>query len=111
MQTLLIDQNNNLILERNNMQVTDGIDACAQDTRTRVGIVRGENPFDTAQGADYFNELLGKMGGQDYLREAIRERIADNDEIVQINNLQVETDNDTTKVVSEISSIYGVFSL
>lgn len=62
MQTLQLDANNNLLVTEKNLTVIDGIDACAQDTRTRVGLCRGENPYDVTEGADYFNELLGKMG-------------------------------------------------
>lgn len=111
MQTLKLDENNNLVLDKNNLQILNGIEACAQDTRTRVGICRGENPYNTSQGADYFGEILGKMGGQGYVRDIIRERIGDNEEIVQINSLEIFHNKETMQVVAEISSIYGVFTI
>ena len=111
MQTLKLDENNNLVLDKNNLQILNGIEACAQDTRTRVGICRGENPYNTSQGSDYFGEILGKMGGQGYVRDIIRERIGDNEEIVQINSLEIFHNKETMQVVAEISSIYGVFTI
>lgn len=111
MKTLQIDKNNNLVMVQGRITVIDGIEACAQDTRTRVGICKGENPYNTEQGADYFNEILGKIGGEEYIRENIRSRILDNEEIVKINNMKVSRDKTTTSVTAEISSIYGVFTL
>lgn len=111
MQTMKIDDNNNLVLTQGNLEIAEGVEACAQDTKTRIGICRGENPFNTGQGADFFNEFLGKMGGRDYIRETIRNRILDNDEIVQVNSLDISHEKDKLIITSEISSIYGVFAL
>lgn len=111
MQTLKLDENNNLVVFQGNLQVEEGVDACAQDTRTRIGLCRGENPYNTDDGADFFNEFLGKMGGRDYVREVIRQRILDNEEIVQVNSLSLNTEKDKLVMTSEISSIYGVFTL
>lgn len=111
MQTLQLDANNNLIVAQKSLNVISGVDACAQDTRTRVGLCRGENPYDTTEGADYFNELLGKMGGFDYLREIIRMRILANDEITGIRTLDIKTDKDTAEISAGIDTIYGEISL
>ncbi len=111
MQTLKLDENNNLVIFQENLQVEDGVEACAQDTRIRIGLCRGENPYNTDDGADFFNEFLGKMGGRDYIREVIRQRILDNEEIVQVNSLRLSTEKDKLVISSEISSIYGVFTL
>ncbi len=111
MQTLQIDNNNNLVLTHGALRVVSGIDAASQDTKTRVGICRGENPYDTTQGADYFNELLGKMGGMDYIREVVRMRILDNDEITGINSLEFTPNGDTAVVTANITTIYGAAEL
>lgn len=111
MQTLQLDDNNNLVIKNGKLSVIEGIEACAQNTKTRIGICRGENPYNTAEGADFFNELLGKMGGRDYVREVIRKRILANSEIVQINSMDISLAKDELIVTSEISSIYGVFTL
>jgi len=107
MQTLQLDANNNLIITQKSIRVASGVQACAQDTKTRIGLCRGENPYDTTQGADYFNELLGKMGGMDYIREVIRLRILDNDEITGISSLDFKPDEDNATITANITTIYG----
>lgn len=109
MQTLQLDKDNNLVLNQGLLTVIDGIDACAQDTKTRVGLVRGENPLNTTEGADYYNELLTKMGGVEYIREEIRARILANAEVVGIRTLAVEPDpsTQTMNVTADIATIYG----
>ena len=111
MQTLQIDANNNLVIANTSLIVIDGVNACAQDTKTRVGLVRGENPYNTDEGIDYFNDILGKMGGLDYIREAVRKRILDNEEIIQIQSMETNRENNDLNIVSNISSIYGVFQV
>lgn len=111
MQTIKLDEFNNPVLENGSLVIIDGVDACTQDTRTRVGLCRGENPYDTGEGIDYFNSVLGKMGGVDNIREKIRKRITANDEIVQINSLQVKQNGKRLNITADISSIYGVFEL
>lgn len=111
MQTLQLDEHNNLVLADGSLTVNEGINACAQDTKTRVGLCQGENPYNTEEGIDYFNEVLGKTGGIEGVREIIRRRIKDNDEIVQINRLSASSTNGILNVTAEISSIYGVFEL
>ena len=38
MQTVQIDADNNLIIVNGSLKVIDGVEACAQDTKTRVGL-------------------------------------------------------------------------
>jgi hypothetical protein len=111
MESLKIDADNNLVLTQGNLAIAAGVDACAQDTRTRIGFARGENPYDTAAGTDYFSNILGKMGGTDYIREQIRSRIMDNSEITQINNLSLTHEGGTLNLAAKISTIYGNISL
>ena len=111
MQTLQLDEHNNLVLEDGSLTVIDGISACAQDVKTRVGLCLGENPYDTEEGIDYFNEVLGKTGGIDGVREMIRRRIKDNEEIVQINRLSTSSADNVLNITAEISITYGVFEL
>ena len=111
MQTLQLDNDNNIVFVRGEPVVIDGIDACAQDTKNRIGIVRGGNPLDTSQGADFYNKLLGKMGGVEYIRESIRERILDNDEITGIRTMETKFENETLTITANIDTIYGDFEL
>ena len=109
MKTLQLDDNNNLVIKQGALVVIDGIEACSQDTKTRIGLVRGENPYDTTEGADYYNELLGKMGGVNYVREEIRKRILANDEIIGIKQMESEENRNTHQlsITANIATIYG----
>lgn len=111
MTTLQMDDNNNLLVKNNNLQTTNAIVACAQDTRTRVGIVQGENPYNTEQGIAYFDDILGKLGGVEYMRLAITDRILDNPEIVGVSNLDITSGEGTTTVTADVETIYGVTQL
>ena len=108
MTTLELDDNNNLVVVNENLRTINGITACAQDTKTRVGIVRGENPYDTTQGIAYFSDILGKLGGIEYIRLAITNRILDNPEINGVTNLNITSNDNTTTVTADVETIYGV---
>lgn len=103
-----MDSNNNLVVQNHNLHTTHGIIACAQDTRTRVGIVQGENPYNTEQGIAYFDDVLGKLGGTEYVKLAISERILDNPEINAVTNIDITSKGDTTTVTADVETIYGV---
>lgn len=109
MKTLKLDQNNNLVITRGRLTIIDGIDACAQDTKTRIGLVRGENPYDTTEGGDYYNEMLNKMGGIEYVREEVRKRIMAGDEILGIKTLSAEENKASQQltITADIATIYG----
>lgn len=42
MESLKIDADNNLVLTQGNLAIAAGVDACAQDTRTRIGLPEGK---------------------------------------------------------------------
>ncbi len=107
MQTLKIDDNNNLVIANGSLVVIDGIEACAQDTKTRIGIVRGEDPYDTEKGVDFYNKMLGKMGGEDYIRSEIQKRINDSDEVLGITRMTMEHINNEINITADIATIYG----
>lgn len=108
MTTLEMDQNNNLVTIENSLHTVSGIVACTQDIRTRVGIVQGENPYDTSQGIPYFDDVLGKLGGMEYIRIAITDRIKDSDEVNGVSNLEITSNDGTTTVTADVETIYGV---
>lgn len=109
MQTLRLDNDNNLVIADKGLVVIDGAEACAQDTKTRIGLVRGENPYDITEGTDYYNELLGKMGGSAYIRSEITKRILANDEVIGIKRMTIDEDREShvTTLTAEIATIYG----
>lgn len=112
MQTLGIDENNNLILSQGNLRIKSGINALAQDVKTRIGLCKRENPFNKDEGIDFDNDMLGKMGGVEYYKQALRNRILDNDDgITNINQIQLTRKLNSIELTAEISSSYGVFTI
>lgn len=112
MQTLGIDENNNLMLNQNGLIIKDKINAVAQDVKTRIGLCKGENPFNIQEGIDFDNDMLGKMGGINYYKEAIRNRIFDNPiGITNINRISLDRGLNNITLTAEIESEYGVFEI
>lgn len=111
MQTLKIDADNQLVVEQGGLKVINGIDAAAQDSRTRVGLYKGEDPFDVEKGIDFDSDLLGKMGGADYIRDLIAARITAGEDIESVGNVTLERDGNALNVTAEVDTIYGRINL
>lgn len=112
MSSLAIDENNNLMLEGGNLFAKTDAEALAQDIKTRLGLCRGENPFDTDEGIDYDNDVLGKKAGQNYYRQVIRNRILeDPTNIINVNEVRFSSQGDQVTLEAEIESVFGVLSL
>lgn len=111
MQTLKIDSNNQLIIEQGGLSVIEGIEAAAQDTRTRIGLYKAEDPFNIEKGIDFDYEILGKMGGIDYIRDLISERIADNADINGVSSVNVEHNGGRLNITADVETIFGRTSL
>lgn len=107
MQTLSLDENNNLILVNGNLTLKSDITALAQDIKTRVGLYKGENRFDNTEGIDYDNDMLGKYAGTEYYKQAIRNRIEGNDEVEGVSSVTVEKSGTELTITAEVQSIYG----
>lgn len=111
MQTLKLDDNNNLVLNQNSLVILDNIEACAQDTRTRIALFKGEDFTDTTRGISYFDNVLGVYVGQDDIKNQIKKRILDNPEIYSINRINLTKTDNKVQLNTEINSIYGVLEL
>ena len=111
MRTLHLDDHNNLVVTQGNLSVLNDIEACAQNTKTRLGLYRGENPLNQEEGIDYDNSVLGKAGGESYVKNIIQNRILDSDEIRNVASLTLTQDRDTLVCEAMVNSIYGVFQL
>lgn len=107
MQTLSLDENNNLILVNGSLTLKTGITALAQDIKTRVGLYKGENRFDNTEGIDYDNNMLGKMAGIDYYKQAIRNRIEGNNEVEGVSSITIDKGGTTLTITAEVQSVYG----
>ena len=111
MRTLKIDDNNNLVISQNSLKIIDNVEACAQDTKTRIGLFAGEDYWDTTKGINYFDNVLGVYVGQDDIKKQIRKRIMDNPEIYSVNKMELKKENNKVTLTTEINSIYGVIEL
>lgn len=111
MQTVYLDEKNNLVLKSGSLQLKEGINALAQDIKTRVGLCRGENRFDILEGIDYDNEMLGKFGGAEFYKQTIRNRIAGNPEVEGVKSIELKKDGTQLTITADIKSMYGVFEI
>lgn len=111
MQTVKLDINNNLVVEQGNLSVIDGQIALAQDVKTRTGLYRGENRFDTSEGIDYDNEMLGVFGGEEYYKQTLRNRILGNPEVLNVTNVKLARTGVELTLTADVQSIYGNVTL
>ncbi len=111
MQTLKLDDHNNLVVIQGSLAVVSDVEACAQDVKTGLGLCIGENPLNQQEGIDYDNTFLGKGGGESYVKNEVRNRILDHDEVISVESVTLQKQNDTLVLSTKINSIYGVFEL
>jgi hypothetical protein len=109
MQTLKLDNNNNLVItDSKDLKIIDEIEAFSQNIRTHLGLIKGENIFNIDEGIEYFDEILGKLGGVEYLKYLIRNRILEHPEVVEVENVEITKDNNDTAIIeTSIISIYS----
>lgn len=108
MRTLNTDKNGNLVISQARITTVTGIQALAQIIKNRLGLIKGENPYNLLQGIDYDNEFLGKFGGENYYKDAIRARILeDRTDIESINDVALTKDGQTVNLTVDIQSTYG----
>lgn len=112
MQTLCLDENNNILVTQGNITVIDKADALAQDVKTRIGLCFGENPFNLLEGIDFDNQFLGKKAGQTYYKQALRNRILEHPhDINQIESVDFSSKNDKISLTINIDSVYGAVNV
>lgn len=111
MLTLKLDENNNIELETGSFSFLENEFATAQDIARSLHLDKGENPLNTDEGIDWEEDILGKMGGLDYIKSQLRNRILKNSEVIDIESMTVERINDVLSVNTKINTIYGVINV
>ena len=114
MQTIALNTDNNILLDNyGNISFKSDAEALAQDIANTLSLCRGENPYNVEEGINYDDEVLGKLGGMDYIEGQFRNRILENDEVISISRLDINYnyDNRQLEITSNINSIYGSVSL
>lgn len=107
METISLDEENNLVLKNGSLQKKEGVEALAQDIKTAVGLYRGENRFDISEGIDYDNDMLGKFAGREYYSQAIRNRIEGVEEVEGVKRVDVTFEGRVVKIDADVKSVYG----
>ncbi|MFV0627052.1 MAG: hypothetical protein ACK5N8_06875 [Alphaproteobacteria bacterium] len=102
-----LDEKNNIVIKNGNIVILEGIEATAQNVRTRLGMCRGENIFNTEEGIDYDNEILGKYAGKTTIENIIRDRILEDSEVVSIFSLSMNFNQNTVELKTHINTVYG----
>ncbi len=96
-------------LDKNgNIELLDGLDACVQDVQSRVLFNQGENPYDLTDGINYDGDLLGKFGGEEYIKNVYSKQIGKSEDITEVANIEIVRGDKSFSVNAEIKTIYGV---
>lgn len=109
--TFELDGDNNIVIDNGSISLLQDEYATAQDLARELNLVKGENLLNTDDGLDWDNEILGKMGGIDYITSQVRNRILENEEVVNIVSMSTTRDGDTLDITTQINSIYGVITV
>lgn len=108
MQTIQLDQNNNIFLNNyGSMTILDGANALAQDIARNLSVCQGENPYNTEEGINYDNDVLGKLLDEDFIKDQLRNRILENEEVISVGNINIQYSNQQLSITTDINSIYG----
>ncbi len=113
MKTLKQDENNNIVIENGQPVFLYDGEACAQSIKNRIGLCIGENPFNINEGIDYFSDVLGSMGGKNFIEESIRNRILNDtdNEVISVESVELTKDNKNISLEAKIHTIWGVFEI
>ena len=96
-------------LDKNgNIELLDGLDACVQDVQSRVLFNQGENPYDLTDGINYDGDLLGKFGGEEYIKNVYSKQIGKSEDITEVANIEIVRGDKSLSVNAEIKTISGV---
>jgi len=75
-----------------------GLDAIAQDLRTRILFFKGEWALDTRLGVPYFEEILKKAPDLNVVRAIYNDVITSTEGVFSVNNLDLEYDGITRRL-------------
>lgn len=106
--TVQSNENNDLFCpDGRHLNILSGIDACAQATRGRCLIRRGEDIFNTLIGVDYLRNILTSNPDYDAARRDLIREISRGQDIISVESLEINTKGSTFEFTAEILTIYG----
>jgi len=90
MTSFKLDANNNIDYQ-NNIFTIDGVEAVAQDIKTRLMMFRTEYPFDATIGLDYYD--LASQNNRTVIENAIISRVLEDKRIKSVKTISVNFQN------------------
>ena len=104
---LLLDSDGDLDMSTNDLALIAGIDACAQEIKTRLGDFKGEWFLDLDSGFPYFQEVLGKKYNQGIMEQIYRAQISPVDGVDSIEELLCSWNGNTRTMTVSWRVLYG----
>ena len=112
MKTISLDNNNNILLDSyGNIAFKENSQALAQDIANELSLCLGENPYNTQEGINYDDDVLGVFGGYEFLEEQFKNRILENEEVITVSDININYNNNQLQITSNINSIYGAINV
>lgn len=104
MTTFKLDSKNNLEFE-SNFETLSGSSALIQDIKTLLLMFKGENPFNTSDGVDYYN--LMQRGDLNEIKRVIIERIKSDSRVKTIQNVTISNNKGNLDLSLQILTSWG----
>lgn len=106
--TLAINEWGDLYLaDGSNLVLLSGDVACAQDVGQATKMVRGENPFSTNDGVDYFGVVFSPTPDYDQFRYQITRAALTVPDTIDVSSLDISISGGQLDYVMDVTTIYG----
>lgn len=104
MTTFKLDKNNNLCFE-SEFELLNGADALIQDIRNMLLMFKGEYPFDSDTGLDYYG-IMSKQSKEN-IETLILNRIRQDERVKSIKNIETTAKNGELSLSMQILTSWG----
>lgn len=106
--SLQVDDTGDMVLsDCSNIGFVSGEDACKQDILQAMRMVKGENPFNTDEGVDYFNLVFTPVPDYDQFRDQLVTQIMSVPDTLDVITLNINKSDSTVTIAAEVSTVYG----
>ena len=104
MTTFKLDKNNNLCFE-SEFELLGGADALIQDIRNMLLMFKGEYPFDSSVGLDYYGMMSNQS--KENIEQVILDRIRQDERVKSIKNVETTAKNGELNLSMQILTSWG----
>lgn len=104
MTTFKLDKNNNLCFE-SEFELLSGADALIQDIRNMLLMFKGEYPFDSDIGLDYYGIMSNQS--KENIETLILDRIRQDERVKSIKNVETNAKNGELSLSMQILTSWG----